>query len=60
MITASLVLVVHVEGADETHVQVYELCRQVEVALEVRSIDDVDDHVGLFIGKMTTDVEFFR
>ena len=41
-----LCLVVHVEGTDHADMHVYELCSEIEVALQVAGINDVDDHVG--------------
>jgi len=48
-VSAGLQLVVHVQGYDHAHVHVDELGRQVEVALQIAGIDDIDDHVGSFV-----------
>lgn len=42
-------LIHHVEGDDERHVEFHELQAQIEVALDVRTVDDVDDGVGLLV-----------
>ena len=42
-------LIHHVECDDERHVKFHELQGRVEIALDVRTIDDVDDGVGLLV-----------
>ena len=39
---------------------VYQLCRKVEIALEIGCINDVDDHVWRFLHKLFAHVEFLR
>ena len=41
--------VAHVEGEHHGHAQLHELHRQIQVALQVRRVDHVDDHVGFFL-----------
>ncbi len=52
-------LVVHVEGADHFEVHVDELSGEVEVALYVAGVDDVDDDVGCVVDDLPSDVHFF-
>lgn len=42
-------LVHHVERDDKRHVEFHELQAQVEIALDVRTIDDVDDGIGFLV-----------
>ena len=48
VVAAPLELVVHIECADNRDVHIDQLRRQIEVSLDVRRVDDVDDHVGHF------------
>ena len=50
--TASLQLVVHIQGHNHARVDVDQFGRQVEVALEVRGHHRVDDHVGGLFGNV--------
>ena len=59
LITACLELVIHVQRDHHPEVHVYDLCRQVEVPLKVRCIDDVDDHVRCLVYEVFPHIEFF-
>ena len=46
MVATTLKLIIHVEGADHADVHIHQLGGQIEVALKVGGIDDIDDHIG--------------
>ena len=52
-------LVKHVEGHYHAYVHVYELCGEVEVALQVAGVYDVDDDVWGLLDDLFAHVEFF-
>ena len=60
LVTAPLELVVHVQRAYHADVHIHELGGEVEVALQVGGVDDVDDHVGRLLRQMLTDEQFLR
>ena len=51
-------LVVHIERTDHGDVHVDELGGEVEIALEVTGVDDVDDEVGRMVDELLANVEF--
>ena len=51
-------LVVHIERTDHGDVHVDELGGEVEIALEVAGVDDVDDEVGRMVDELLANVEF--
>ena len=54
-------LVHHVERDDHGAVELHKLQRQVQVAFDISSVDDVDDGVGVFVqDKLATDDLFAR
>ena len=57
MVAPELELVPHVEGAYDAQVHIHELGGEVEVALEVGCIDDVDDDVRRLLGKVPAHVQ---
>ena len=59
VVATLLRLVKHVQGAHHTQVHVYELCGEIEVALQVARVDDVDYHVGRMLDNLLAYVEFF-
>ena len=58
LIATTLKFVVHVQGAHHADVHIYQLRRQIEVALEVRGVDDVDYHIGHLLRQMFPDIQF--
>ena len=52
-------LVHHVEGEDRGHLQLQELEGQVQVAFDIRRVDDIDDGVGLFLDDKVLRHDFF-
>ena len=58
LIATTLKLVVHIQCTDHAQVHVHKLCRQIEIALQVRDIDDVDDHIGQFLRQMAAHIQF--
>ena len=60
MIAASFKLIIHIQRTHHSNVHVYQLGRQIEVALQVRGVNDVDDDVGRLFRKMLPHIEFFR
>ena len=60
LVALGLELVVHVQGHDGPQVHVDELGRQVEVALDVGRVDDIDDDVGHGVDEVLPDIEFLR
>ena len=59
LVAAVAELVVHVEGYDHGHVHVDELGGEIEVALQVAGVDDVDDDVGVLLYDVFSHVELF-
>ena len=60
LVTFRLKLIIHIEGQDHTKVHVYQLGGQIKVALKIRSVDDIDDHIGHIFDQVLPDIEFFR
>ena len=60
MVATVLKLVVHVQCANHSQVHVNELCRKVEVALEIACVQNVEHHVGRLVDYLPSYVEFFR
>ena len=55
-----LEFVVHVQGHHDLEVHVLDLGGKVEIAFEVRSVDNVDHHVGSLLDEVLTDVALLR
>jgi len=51
-------LVAHIEGQYERHAQFHELDRKVQVPFEVRGVDNVHDHIGLFVDEKISCYQF--
>ena len=60
VVAPALGFIIHIECADHTHIHVYQLCGEIEVALQVARIDDIDHHVGGRFYELSAHVEFFR
>ena len=60
VVAALFGLVEHIERADHADVHVDELCGEVEVALQVGRIDDVDDDVRCLVYELFAHIEFLR
>ena len=50
----------HVEGTDHADVHVYQLGSEIEVALQVAGVDDVDDDIRRMLDELLAHIEFFR
>ena len=59
MIATSLQLIIHVQRHHHLHVHVNQLCREIEVAFEVRCIHDIYNKVRSFLDDMLADINFF-
>ena len=60
LVALGLELVEHIEGHDGPEVHVDELGREVEVALDIGSVDDIDDDVGHGVDEVLADIKFLR
>ena len=56
LVATTFKLVVHIQGAHQTEVHVDKLRRQIEVAFQVRGVDDVDDHIRHLFRQVLTHV----
>ena len=56
MVAATFKLVVHIQGAHHLDVHVDKLRRQVEVALQVAGVDNVDHHIGHLFHQVLPDI----
>ena len=58
-VVASLLrLVKHIEGHHHTNVHIDELGGQVEIALEVRSVDHINHHIGGLLNQLLANIQF--
>ena len=57
VVATPLELVVHIQGTHHTQVHIEELCGEVEVALKVAGINDIDDHVGHLLLQVFADIK---
>ena len=60
LVATTLKLVVHIQSAHHADVHIYQLGGQIEVTLQVRGIDDIDNDIGHLFCKMFAHVELFR
>ena len=52
-------LIHHVEGNNHRHIHFQQLHRQIQIALDIGRIDDIDDAVGLFLQHKVPRYQFF-
>ena len=55
-VTSALKLVIHIQGTYHTHIHIHQLRRQVKVALEIRRVNHIDDHIGMLLHQVFTDI----
>ena len=48
------------EGADHADVHIYQLCGEIEIALQVAGVDDVDNDIRRMLDELLAHIEFFR
>ena len=60
VVATPLELIVHIQGADDTQVHIYELRRQVEIALDIGGIDDINDNIRVLVGQVLPHIQLFR
>ena len=58
MITSTLKLVVHIQRTHHAHVHIDELGGEIQVALKVRGVDDVNHHIGHLLAEVLAHIEF--
>ena len=59
VIATLLGFIKHVEGADHADVHVYQLGGEIEIALQVAGVDDVDDDIRRMLDELLAHIEFF-
>ena len=57
-IAAMLEFVIHIERAHHANIHIDELGGEIEIAFEIRGVDDIDDHVGHLLRQVFADIEF--
>ena len=50
----------HIDGDDRRDAQLHDLCREVEVPLEVRAVDEVQDGIGMFTQQIVSGNDLFQ
>ena len=60
MVTTPFEFVVHIQCTNHSDIHIYQLCCQIEIALQVRGVNDIDDNVGSLFRQMLSHIEFFR
>ena len=58
-VTATLKLIIHIQGTYDGEVHVKQLCRQIEVALDIRRVNHVDNHIGSLLCEVLTHIKLF-
>ena len=59
VIATLLGFIKHIEGADHADVHIYQLCGEIEIALQVAGVDDVDDDIWRMLDELLAHIEFF-
>ena len=59
VIATLLGFIKHIEGADHADVHIYQLCGEIEIALQVAGVDDVDDDIRRMLDELLAHIEFF-
>ena len=59
VISTLLGFIKHIEGADHADVHIYQLCGEIEIALQVAGVDDVDDDIWRMLDELLAHIEFF-
>ena len=59
VIATLLGFIKHIEGADHADVHIYQLCGEIEIALQVAGVNDVDDDIRRMLDELLTHIEFF-
>jgi len=59
VIATLLGFIKHIEGADHADVHIYQLCGEIEIALQVAGVNDVDDDIRRMLDELLAHIEFF-
>ena len=60
IVATSLELVEHIQSTHHTQVHIKELRGEVEIALKIAGVDDIDDHVGHLFLQVFADIKLLR
>ena len=58
VITTLLRFIKHIQSTNHGHVHINKLRREIKIAFQITTVDDIDDHVGILLNELFTHIKF--